>query len=358
MATPAEIRREKLRNRTTQAAQNRDRKGLGKKSVLDWSKFVGKKPNEFTPQTGKNKNLIDVLLFKITQDWYKDLRTFCGLTTNLGIGDYDYKLELPVHKNVGENNDTLLCLQKAFGRKCIRCEEVGEEYDKDEPNQKTINALKASWRTWYNIYDYDDEENSEGKNGIWEDVSYYLFENQLLEEQDEGEEKITFSDFEFGKSIEFKGKEKKLGKNPFTEAQGISFKDRDAYDESIVEDTISFDALVKICTVDEFTRIHLGLDSDDKSRETTTDDNDSSSSGKRSRRSPKDENADSQPTWKEEDGCPSDLEFGEPDLDSDKCKKCEEYIFNACATKQDLKKATEKEEKKPSGRSRRRKNQK
>ncbi len=342
MATQAEIRREKLRNRSKQAVDNREKKGLGRKSVLDWGRFKGKKPDEFTPKTGKDKNVIDILPFIITQEWYKKLRTFSGTETNMDVGDWDYKLELPVHKNVGENNDTLLCLRLAFGGKCIRCDEMGEEYEKDEPKEKIINNLKPSWRVWYNLYDYDEEENPKGENQVWEDVSYHLFEKQVLEEEDEGEETICHSDIEMGKSIEFKGKEKKLGRNPFTEAQSVEFKDRDPYKEDIVKETVSFDALVKIPTVEEFTRIHLAEDSD-KSNTSSSDDDKSTKSTRRKPKQSSTEKKEEKDDWKEEDGCPSGLEFGNPDPDSDECKNCKENIFDACATLQDQRRATEKE---------------
>ena len=126
--TAAEIRRDKLRNRQKQSVETRDQKGLGRKSVLDWGKFTGKKPMNYQETSGKELNVIDFLPFVITQEWYKNLRTFSGLTTNLDVGDWDYKLELPVHQRVGENNDHIVCRRLAFGEKCPRCEDMFEEY--------------------------------------------------------------------------------------------------------------------------------------------------------------------------------------------------------------------------------------
>jgi hypothetical protein len=367
----AEIRREKLRNRSKQAVQTRDQKGLGRKSVLDWSRFVGKKPAAFKVRAGKDKkNLIDFLPWKVTQSWYKDLRTFSGLTTNLDVGDWDYKLEVPVHKNVGENNDTFLCLRLAFGGKCPRCEEMFEEYEKSEPNEKKINALKPSWRCWYNVYDYDEETNPDGDIQIWEDVSYHNIEKEILNEADEGEEPTLYSDIEIGKSVEIEGRTKKLGKNEFIEAKNVKFKDRDPYDESIVEETVSFDALVKICTYDEFARAHLGLDSDDISNDSDDISNDSNDfvpsespkenekalslpTGRRRRRrniSKEEAISDDPSSQKESEKCPDDLEFGAPDIESEKCKNCPDDMFEKCVELSDKKAEQEIE---PQTRSRR-----
>jgi len=363
----AEIRREKLRNRTRQAVDTRDQKGLGRKSVLDWSRLVGKKPMAFEVQSGKNLNLIDFLPWVVTQEWYKDLRTFSGLTTNLDVGDWDYKLELPVHSNVGEGNDKFLCLRLAFGQKCPRCEEMFEEYEKKEPSDKKIQELKPSWRCWYNIYDYNEEENPDGVNSIWEDASYHLFEKEILSEADEGEETVLYSDIEMGKSVEIKGKEKQLGKNKFIEAGNVEFKDRDPYKESIVEETVSFDALVKICTYEEFNRAHLGLDDESengKPEESKVDDP-PEQSGRRSRRrsTPEKEESKDENPREDADGCPNGLAFGSPDLDSKECKNCPDDVFDACAAVGDQtemdKKAEEtatrdKEEETPPTRRRRR----
>ena len=367
--TPAEIRREKLRNRQKQAVETKDQKGLGRKSVLDWSRLVGKKPISFTPTAGKNLNLIDFLPFVITQEWYKDLRTFSGLTTNLEVGDWDYKLEIPVHSNVGENNDVFLCRRLAFGKRCPRCEAMFEEYEKTEPNDKIIKDLKPSWRCWYNIYDYDEEANPDGVNGIWEDASYYLFEKEILDEADEGEETILFSDIEMGKSIEIKGREKSIGKNKFIEAANVEFKDRDPYDEDIVNDTVSFDALVKICTYEEINEAHLGVKENSESKETETEkpeENETPSHSKR-RNKPatiqkKSEIEDDIP-FDQEGNCPhEEMTFGNPDIDSDFCKKCPDDLFDACAAiankeekiKEELKEEPKEELKEESSPARRR----
>ena len=363
--TAAEIRREKLRNRTKQAVETRDQKGLGRKSVLDWSRFVGKKPMSFEVQLGKNLNLIDFLPWVVTQEWYKDLRTFSGLTTNLDIGDWDYKLELPVHRGVGENNDIFICLRLAFGQKCPRCEEMFEEYEKTEPDDKKINELKPSWRCWYNLYDYNEEENPDGVNSVWEDVSYHLFEKEILAEADEGEETVLYSDIEMGKSVEIKGKQKQLGKNKFIEAGNVEFKDRDPYKEDIVNDTVSFDSLVKICTYEEFNRAHLGLDEEAPEKEksessTPSSEATESSSNRRSRRRSA---AEKEEPKTDDNSCPKGLKFGNPDLDSKDCKKCPDDIFDTCAAVDDKKMDKEvieagkrdiKEEETPPARRRRR----
>ena len=348
----AEIRREKLRARQEQAVKTRDQKGLGRKSVLDWGRYSGKKPMSYKETSGKVLNVIDFLPWVVTQEWYKDLRTFSGLTTNMDVGDYDYKLELPVHANVGENKDLIICPRLAFGKKCPRCEDLFREYEKEKPDKDITNDLKPSWRVWYNTYDYNEENNPDGVNSVWENVSYYLFEKEILNEAEEGENTILFSDIEEGKTLEIKGKDKTLGKNSFIEAASVEFKDRDPYDEDIVKETVSFDALVKFIPYDEFEKIHKGIEDEptvDQSSETESEkEPDESSSRNRRRRPAKQEEPnkeeDVNPPWDEK--CPDGLVFGEPEMDSDVCKKCADDMFDACIKASDDKKEEVVEEKK------------
>jgi hypothetical protein len=128
----AEQRREALRKRTKRGVNERGQKGLGRKSVLDYSKAGDRKIVKYEVKSGKEDNYIDILPFEITQEWYKKLRSVSGTPIGLDIGFTDYKLEIPIHRNVGEDNEVFLCLKKAFGKKCPLCEEMYAEWDKDE----------------------------------------------------------------------------------------------------------------------------------------------------------------------------------------------------------------------------------
>lgn len=351
----AEARREKLRNRTRQSVQTRDEKGLGRKSILDWGRFDGEKPPVYVLKHGTKDNelnVLDILPFVITQSWYKDLRTKSGLTTNLDVGDWDYKLEIPVHPNVGDNNDVLICNRLAFGGKCPDCEDMFAEYEKDSPDKDTIRNLSPSWRCFYNIYDYIEESNPDGVNMILENVAYGNMEKAVLAKAGEGEEEILFSDIEEGKTLKMKGREESFGGNKYTKILNedyVEFEDREPYPESVVEETVSFDALVKLCTYDEFLAIRKG-----ESEAAAPKEEKSAGSGTRTRRQPTSDKKEGLSVTK----CPAGLEFGKPDLDSEDCKKCDDETFKACADAEqanaDARKEPEQEETPPaSGRRRR-----
>ena len=327
----AEQRREALKKRTKRGVNERGQKGLGRKSALDYSKAGNRKIIKYEIKSGKEINYIDILPFEITQDWYKDLRSVSGTTIGLDIGFTDYKLEIPVHRNVGENNDVFLCLRLAFGKKCPLCEEMYSEWDKDEDDQdaKKIHALKPSWRCFYNVYDYD---NDGIPIQLWEDFSYFLFEEALqeaMETEDEGI--VTFGDLEMGSSIEFKGREKKLGKNKFIETHSISFKPRDAYDESILKETFPLDAMLVIPTYEQVAKVHLGLE-DSESVATESEIQQKT----RTRKRFKEDKTEQKETEKAPDECPHwGGEFGVDCNTIDECGECDEDLFQACAAKQD-----------------------
>ena len=339
----AEERREALRKRTKRGVNERGQRGLGRKSVLDYSKAGDRKIVKYEIKSGKESNYIDILPFEITQDWYKNLRSVSGTPIGLEVGFTDYKLEIPVHRNVGENNDVFLCLRLALGKKCPLCEEMYAEWDKDEDDQdaKKIAALKPSWRCFYNIYDYDGEG---APVQLWEDVSYYLFEEMLqeaMETEDEGI--VTFSDLEMGSSIEFKGREKKLGKNAFVEAHSISFKPRNKYNESILKDTFPLDKMLVIPTYEEVAKVHLGMDDNDESTpEQVTEEPAQQETRTRKRFDEgKSGQPEEKPPWSE---CPAGKEFGVDCNTIPECGECDEDVFQACAAKQDeLKKEIDKE---------------
>ena len=224
-----EERKAALKKRTQSTVKNRDINKYGGIDVLDLSKSGKKgKVNLYECLMEKKKNMIDILPFEISQDWYKKLKTFNGKLVGLEPGDEEYKLEYAMHRNVGPEKKNMLCLKQMFGLPCEACSQRDEEFSKDNPDEDITDALKPTWRCIYNIYDYNEPEKD---IQIW-DYSRFLFEATLLEdaENDDGGI-ILFADIEEGKTLQFKGKKKTMGKQSFAEVAEVSFEDRDAYDD-------------------------------------------------------------------------------------------------------------------------------
>lgn len=339
--------REKLKSRTQEAVANRDSRGLGRKSLLNLA-LIGLPA--WQPRSGKDKNYIDIVPWRITQSWYKNLRTRSGKLTGMDVGDVDYKLEVARHNNVGPVKDMMLCLREAFARNDPVCEDMFTEYQKRKDSKQDFNADKArsfqpSWRDFYVIYDYDDPDRG---YQLWE-MAYELFEKFLLEEMpispEEGGLVIPW-DLLDGRSIEFKGRLKMLGKYEYVEAEGITFHKRDPYDESILDKIPSLDAALIIPSYEEIRAAHFGLDGQDAAGESAVEKPEEKEKPPEARsrtRPPEVAGATKEPAPAEKgapkgmDQCPAGGKFG---IDCNRIKACQdmacsEEVFQACLKKHD-----------------------
>jgi len=288
---------------------------------------IEKKPQKYDMSSNK-KNLIDIIPWEVTQEWYQRMRTHSGSPTELPPGYVDYKLEVPVHFNVGEDNAIVVCLRLAFGKKCPLCEGLFEEWDKDKDKQddKVINALKPSWRCFYNVFDYDDQEKD---IQLWH-CAWSNFEEMLMEALEVGEEGLEmFSDPEEGKTVQFLAKEKSIGKNKFNEAHSFTFLKREPYNDDIIDSAVSFDACLVIASYSDIAAMMLHMEDDGEGQEPPN-----SPDTTRRRRPGGDAQTDLPPD--EPAGCPHGGNWGKDCGSIPACQSdCDEKTFRACSIEQD-----------------------
>ncbi len=323
---------ERLRNRTKRGAKNRGKTGLGTKTVLDYSKANPLSLKEdrpipfiFSAEKGK-KRLIDSLPFVVSQNWYKDMKEKSGDKIGTPVGDWDYKLEYPIHNT---KNGPMLCVNLAFGRDCLFCNTLYTEWKKDKADQDEdkIKAMKTSWRCSYNIYDYD----GSGEIELWDFQSYVNFEELLLEEVDCDDDGLAiFWELSQGKSIEYDTREKELGGNKYHVAKSISFVDRDPYDESILEKVHSLDAMLIIPTDEEIKQAFLQVIAGDEEEQANNEQStEQPKTNIRQRPGSRQIKVDEPKQLLEE--CFVGRTWGaDNDPDNDDCAKCPEDAFQAC----------------------------
>jgi len=250
--------KEALKNRVRRAADNREARNLGgsRQTALDLSKI---NLPEWTPKTGREKNAIDIMPYRVTQSWYPTLRTRAGECTNLEVGMRDYKLEYPVHKiRAGR----FLCPREAFGRANDSiCEEMFAEWGKRKVpgsnfNEKKARDLQTSWRNAYIIYDYYDAEKG---FQLW-NMAYANFEKYLLEQI--YQEMKIFWDLAEGFTLEFKMREEAVAgsdKATYKELHGdIEFVNRDPYKEDVLDQIPSLDAALIISSYEDIHEAYFG----------------------------------------------------------------------------------------------------
>lgn len=258
----AKTRRERLKQRQQQAVKDRGSKGSGK-GVIDLSEYEDVKWYE--PTVKREKNLVDFIPFRITQEWYPKLLSRSGNPIGLEVGDIDYKLEIPVHKRVGVSKRMFLCLAKAFGKKCFLCEEWEAAKADENISKEAADELKPKWQVYYNLIDC---KNDEGPVLLFS-APHYFFESKMLEEAEVSEEEVIyFSDLEDGKSVQFKGKEEKFSGNKYLNYDSFDFVDRAPYGDDVIDEAYPLDKMLIISTYEEQQRCHLEMDEEEGSTAT------------------------------------------------------------------------------------------
>ena len=306
---------------------------------------------------GVREILLDFIPYEVTDSKHPDRNETLGRAME---GELWYKRPFKVHKNVGADNNTAVCL-KSNGKKCPVCEYIEEKLKKGADWDEVV-ALAAKDRNLYTVIPIDSSDHEE-EIYIW-DMSQHLFQNELNDNLSENEENGIFPDLEEGKTMEVKLKWKKFGKYLFPETRDVDFVDRDAYDESILDDTPNLDEVLNILSYKELYNLFLEIDEDDEAGEYEEADENAqpeSSKPKRTLRKKKDPEPEQEnepeeerklarrkptrkkdddeaeperkPTRKEssnedEDQCPHGHRFGIDTEKKDECDSCD--LWNDC----------------------------
>lgn len=161
-------------------------------------------------------------------------------------GSLWYRTAIKVHRNVGANNETVIC-PTTIGKKCPICEfrvkRIKEGADKEE-----FKLLYPQDRSLYPVIPIS--RDSDEKVMVW-DMSDYLFQETLMDELLERDDCEDFFTLENGKTVSLRLKWKEIGKSTFPEVVSIDFKDRDPYDEKVLDDVPSLDEILKILSYEE-----------------------------------------------------------------------------------------------------------
>jgi len=199
------------------------------------------------------KEKFDILPYVVTSSYHPDKNEEVGIAVK---GELWYKRPFRVHKNVGVDKDTVVCLS-SFGKKCPICEyrkkRAAEGADKDE-----LKELNASQRNLYAIIPIGNKK-FENKVHIF-DFSQHLFQNLLVEELEENEDYEVFPDLEEGLTLQVRWTEETFNGHKYAEAGRIDFLERkEGYDEEILEEVPSLDELLQEYTYAELEAKFLEL---------------------------------------------------------------------------------------------------
>lgn len=182
---------------------------------------------------------IDIIPYTVTDSRHPDQDTEYDIATE---GSLWYRRPFKVHRNVGPDNDTVVCL-RSVGRKCPICE-YREKRAKEGAEKEELRELYGKSRSLYVVIPLGVKKHEEVPT-IW-DMSDKLFQEILNDELSISEEDRCFPDLENGRTLTIKLRWKTLGNNSYPEVRSISFSKRDPYPEKILDEVPNLDEVLKV----------------------------------------------------------------------------------------------------------------
>lgn len=178
------------------------------------------------------------------------------------VGDYDFVLDVFVHRSLGPGKKSFICPQKTYGKPCPVCQEVNRLYDAGQ--EDAAKALRASRRAIYAVQVVDERGHGEDKVRIM-DVSHFGFAKDLMTTAASllrGKGVIPFADLDGGKLVTWKCEEQTIGKNgKWQKATTFQFDDRqEEIPDSLLEQVPSLDEGLVIPTADQLEKAMYGED--------------------------------------------------------------------------------------------------
>ena len=245
-----------LGSRYAQQAANSGSYGEARQSFMNWN---GVKLKFFTMKKEMDRVNLNILPYQIKSQKHPEV-----VAGRRKVGQWDYLLDVWVHRNLGPNKKDMLCPKATYGKACPACEE--RQKLRDEGRDEEARAFSPSRRTIYNIQLI-------GRNGP-EDApmifatSHHCFNKELIEEaaaSSKGPVPVPFASIgPDGKVVSFRVSEKDLGTNKFCEAKSFQFLDRDEeVSDEVLEQCVSLDEHLIVPTSKQILDAMYGNDEDE-----------------------------------------------------------------------------------------------
>lgn len=200
----------------------------------------GVKIKKFFPKAGEH--LLDIIPFIAGKNH-----------PTISEGKPAYVLDIWVHRNVGSDGGSYVCLQKNYKQRCPICEHQRLMRKEGSYTDDEIKALDAKRRVVYNVVCYDSQEEISKGVQVFE-TSHFFMEKHLAElaKRPKGGGFVPFAHPEEGKSISWTISKK----GQYGEWFGHKFIDRD---EDITDETLEeahvLDEIIHIPSIKELEKI-------------------------------------------------------------------------------------------------------
>lgn len=242
-----------FRDKVTQDVQ-RQKKAESSFGYLSLPKNV----STFSPDPG-SKVLMDIIPYTVTDPKHPDRNAEAEIAVP---GELWYRRPFKIHRNVGSDNDTVVCLA-SIGAKCPICEHRAKRANAKDVEKEELDALRPSNRVLYVVIPIGIRKVEEVPHIM--DISHYNFQKLLNEEVEEKEEYADFPSLDSGYTLRVRFDSKTVGNSkPYAEASRIDFEERDQqYDESILDDVPNLDKVLVIMDYETLKAKFFELDTDE-----------------------------------------------------------------------------------------------
>jgi len=180
-------------------------------------------------------------------------------------GSLWYKLPFKIHRNVGVDNDKVVCLT-SIGKACPVCEKRAELI-RQEADKEDTDGLKQSKRNLYCVIPLDSKKHDAEPHIM--DMSQYLCQEEINNTLEEDEDYEVFPDLEEGLTMRCRFDAGTIGSSkPFAELGKVTPVERkEQYTEDILDDIPNLDEVLNILSYKELEAKFLELDEEDVNEE-------------------------------------------------------------------------------------------
>ena len=249
----------------------------------------------------------------------------------LAEGKSDFTLAVFVHRGIGVNEDSYICLNRTYRKPCPICEYQAELRESDKADDEEIKALNPTKRSIYNIVCLDTPKEEEKGVQVF-DVSHWLFTIPLEEmaHKKRGGGEVAYAHIDEGKVISFR----KKGSKRSTEFTAFEFKDRGEIPDEIIDSAVCLDNMLHVPSYDEVYKAFWETSKEEKKEEDEPE--------RKPKETVKKEEEKKKPESKKEDvpesvtditECPSGAAFGQDYNEYEECRTCE--VRKECRAKKD-----------------------
>ena len=210
----------------------------------------------------RGKHLLDILPYTITDHKHLDIDSDLGIE----VGEQWYKRPFRIHRNVGADNNTVVC-PTTFGKKCPICDYKTQK-KKEGADWDELKTYNPSSRNLYIVIPRGIKGHEEVPHIF--DYSDFLFQEELNKELEENPDAGIFPDPDEGFSLLVRFDEETFGKNKFFKASRIDFEERETLGED-AEHSIDLDSVLTCFSYEKIEKMFFDLPVDDDGAEEDED---------------------------------------------------------------------------------------